>query len=650
MYKQKSGFLKKLVTFNLEFIDWRGKQKTLGKGDLDLAQFCFDDMPIKKDSAQCILNIGEKVKKPATLKFVLESKNLDVKITEKDKERMSKSFREPLPELKEGKSVEDLNKEIESLKKKLRIAGEEYNMLTEDFEEYKKQNPEGGEVDELVVKLRKERDELENTITSLKEQLEKEINAKQKLENETNQLNQLLEETQKEMLKVKKDLLTKSKGSSQETEPSQKDKIVSSSGDLDSLLKKKSLEIEALLKENEEIKEERDMMEGDYLKMRQKAKSLEEQIKLLQSKGSDSSKAENLKLLQQLQETKAKIEEITHERDLAIRDFQNLKKGDVQTVTLEKFIIENAILFSNADYQKDLPLSLKILYLCMNEWQVFDFKKNTTFCENCIRALDYTLERNIYEPDIIVYWINVTVRLLYFFKKDYQSIYEKVFSSAIDVDLNMQEQIIPPVDPRRNPPDFISPKNGKSRFASDSELNVIIFLENLNNIINRTYLQFLSSLNQKIDKILTSIFQKIQSNQNIQGVITEVKIGQIIQIMNDYYNEFKKQGVEFIIINHFFDNVAIHIDEFLFNLLCSQTVQSGKVIQVKMSLTTFENWLEEKGIVPSLKKFFSFSRQASDVCMIAQKSLLSDEEMRKALCPDLSLNQVGKLLSNCTSE
>lgn len=67
----------------------------------------------------------------------------------------------------------------------------------------------------------------------------------------------------------------------------------------------------------------------------------------------------------------------------------------------------------------------------------------------------------------------------------------------------------------------------------------------------------------------------------------------LIKVLDKYYTIFHHNRLEKRVINHFFESVTAHMDEYIFNMLMTQPVNTGKGLQVKMSLSFVETWLLE---------------------------------------------------------
>lgn len=318
---------------------------------------------------------------------------------------------------------------------------------------------------------------------------------------------------------------------------------------------------------------------------------------------------------------------------------------------LERFLLDQTVLFAKPEYSNDIPVVLKGIYLSIQEWGVFDPKKNTTFCENFLRVLEYTIDRNIFDIEQTIYWINVMYRLIDLLKKDHPQIIQKMFVKSQMEDEKSPQQSL---TFNKNPPEFISSGKGKSRFGKDIDENVMIFGSCIHSILTKTYLSLLNQLFKNVDQQLQlQLFeitkQKVVNSVTKQNVNDDSKILHLLDVVQVYYNEFVKQKVEANIINHFFESLLQHLDIYIFNKMMSEQTFTSKGIQIKMTLSFIQNWFEERSIKSSHKSFI-FSREAADVCVISQKSLLTDTQMRNELCPNLNISQISRLLSNYSED
>lgn len=71
--KKGDGFQKKVVNVNLVSLGKKGKSKTIGSGEINLAQYATEETEKIAKEIQSVLKIG---KKPAMLKSLIECKNL----------------------------------------------------------------------------------------------------------------------------------------------------------------------------------------------------------------------------------------------------------------------------------------------------------------------------------------------------------------------------------------------------------------------------------------------------------------------------------------------------------------------------------------------------------------------------------------------
>lgn len=132
---------------------------------------------------------------------------------------------------------------------------------------------------------------------------------------------------------------------------------------------------------------------------------------------------------------------------------------------------------------------------------------------------------------------------------------------------------------------------------------------------------------------------------------------QPVLLMLHGFKELLSKNLEPRIINHIFEHVSQYADAYMFNsLIKNASVNTGRAIQIKMSASYLETWFTDNGIKScnpidqDSQIIFKYSRQSADACILAQKELLTDENMRSIVCPILSVSQVGYLLSNYMSD
>lgn len=106
----------------------------------------------------------------------------------------------------------------------------------------------------------------------------------------------------------------------------------------------------------------------------------------------------------------------------------------------------------------------------------------------------------------------------------------------------------------------------------------------------------------------------------------------LLKLLSNTKDHLNNVGLDPRLINNAFENIAMYIDAYIFNMFIKNaSVNAGRALQVKMSVSFLENWFEDNAIkfVQDLSPdanahtFFPCSRQSADVCVIAQKSLLT---------------------------
>jgi len=188
--------------------------------------------------------------------------------------------------------------------------------------------------------------------------------------------------------------------------------------------------------------------------------------------------------------------------------------------------------------------------------------------------------------------------------------------------------------------------------------NAASFIATICDLLVKAYYNLLDSMFERLDSCIDKAIFDVQGDMNA-GVLSPdggVQMQHLLLSLNHVKDTLTKRNLDARIINHAFDCVSQYIDAYVFNTLIKNAkVNTSKALQIKMSMSVLEGWFEQNDIkvassIDSMHKFFRFSRQSADVCVIAQKELLTDESMRSIVCPSLSVSQIGYLLSNFNSD
>eukprot|EP01080_Neovahlkampfia_damariscottae_P000807 gene807-9057_t len=610
-------------------------------------------------------------------KILDDHKNLEEKFSSLKKEKEKNENLEKEKHSKLQKERDELDSERFKLKEQLSSSQSQLKLFQNQTDDVSK---------EIITKLELEKKELFNS----KESLQNEMNQIQKenkkikedfdeINEENNQLNQENQQLNETLnnLKEKKEKYTKDENlrydtlmvekdhaesevfrlknelkKSEEENRSLKTQMLTSSSSSNSILKKKDQdsvviknlknEIEILSNQNSELKKEMDKIRDEKERMKKENEKIKLTIENLEN--------ENLNLLDKqdelvysLKEKTSKVEELkifeNSFDELQVEKYQNEKlKSEMkkyELVKIEKYIIENSILFFESKFEDEIPINLKIIYLTILEWNVFEKRK--VFCLNMLNSLDFILQNSNTEKSI--HWLNILYRLVNLFHKEEEKKTQNIFSvlqkkDGLEIPKDSSEETVLQ--------DMIENEDEKSDEMFE------IFFKKINELLMRTILQLINRELSPIIEILDDLFFEIKKTPNSHTGLTsyhEAQINFILEKLNGIYNQFQLQFIHKKVINYFFESILINLDEYCFNTFITDASLSIKGIQMKMLLSSIEQWFEEKGIKTSTK-YFSHSRQACDVCVIAHKSLLTDEQMREMMCPSLSLPQIAQLLGN----
>jgi hypothetical protein len=134
-------------------------------------------------------------------------------------------------------------------------------------------------------------------------------------------------------------------------------------------------------------------------------------------------------------------------------------------------------------------------------------------------------------------------------------------------------------------------------------------------------------------------------NLNIDNATTE-----ILELLDDFYKLFTKyHRIDKIIVSHYFEFISLKIDDYIFNIILKDTLNTKIGLNLKMIISFIEKWYDEKGI-ETKRRTFLYSREASDIIVMDQKTLITDGLIRKMICPNLNPHQIYLLYKNYVSD
>lgn len=312
---------------------------------------------------------------------------------------------------------------------------------------------------------------------------------------------------------------------------------------------------------------------------------------------------------------------------------------DLTQYNIERFVLDHSILFFNEpDYTLKIPSTVKTIYLCLQNFNSFDSKKNQTFANNVIQSFKYIINEHYGNIKMMIYWFNVLFRLTHLIKYDHPTMKKIVQSESLkeyDIKQFKVEKIFP---------NFLIGRTNK--IIPEDEV-ISKFGAELVQVMIQSYMYLLLNIYENFEKILQSNIidiKKISLKSVDQSSLNH--LNSFLEILDNYYHEFESQKIEDVFLHHFFKSLGALIDNSFFNSLLNNKVNSSKGLQMKMNLSMVENWFETK----NLDVHFMLSREASDILMIDDKKKLIDPKVRREICPKLTPAQITTIFKNYTPD
>eukprot|EP01114_Cavostelium_apophysatum_P016651 TRINITY_DN4783_c0_g1_i3.p1 TRINITY_DN4783_c0_g1~~TRINITY_DN4783_c0_g1_i3.p1 ORF type:complete len:1580 (-),score=460.18 TRINITY_DN4783_c0_g1_i3:46-4674(-) len=168
-------------------------------------------------------------------------------------------------------------------------------------------------------------------------------------------------------------------------------------------------------------------------------------------------------------------------------------------------------------------------------------------------------------------------------------------------------------------------------------------MEMLINSVGRIYARFLNSVYKLLrPALINSIEEKIALDQSNVKEITRILSLIVIAMQTSLINEALSQKI--------FQQIFYYINSIVFNeiVLRRDLCTFSKGLEMKMKLSGIEIWSrkpENKDWTGEAYKELEMSKQLSSILTV-DKTMLTNADMREAICPHLNLVQIKQLLSS----
>ena len=571
--------------------------------------------------------------------------------------------------------------------------------ITNQDNEIKKLNDEISELNQTIQSLENDLNEKEfalkkelETSRKLNDDLTSALVQVQTLENQMvdkddriNELESKIEQHQTLSQSSSKDLEKKLSEKDEKLLEAQKDisKLKTDKKKADEKIKGLEEQVETLQLENMELNE---LIEKASKRMEDKDK----QMKRAEETNKKAIETAESKVQKEKKEVEYELERT--KIDLVSSHYAHIERFVLDRVVMNSqtndfLVLENLskIYFKNIMVKEFLsdtyPTPSKILLKCLQQWNPEEAKNATldskiilgkTFGVNLILSLNYLLEKfqshrnkiNTFaaganesgefenSSTIILYWVHTLYRLIHDLELKKKDNFSKIFEDVPTKIIKLDPALLVAEDtsaPRYVvPPTFVKYQDlelldEEYQFTSLSDIVL-----KLSEVLVQMYAELFRHVIVRLKPYLfKSVFNsKLTSSKSTDG-------GQEMRNLHDFLNRifdtFKQLRIEPRIVQHFFENLALISDALVFNhFLTKEHIGASVALPVKMGLLFVENWFNAKNIIgpDSAMIAFHLSREASDVCILAQKQILTDEEMRKVVCPHLTKNQIAYIFSN----
>lgn len=562
--------------------------------------------------------------------------------------------------------ISELNQTIHNLENAL---AEKENALSQEIEKSKETNSKltsalvsiknlENEIEEKCERI----EELENQISQLKESS---TSTGKELQDQLNEKDEKILELQNEISKFK----------------SLKKKI-------EEKLKNLEQENQTLQDENNELNHLIEQCSKRIEDKDKQMKKLEESHKKALENAENKISQERLVVERELEKTKIELiaNQYSHlEHFILDRTVLNSQTNDFLVLdNLSKIYFKNIVVkeFLSEIY----PTPAKILLKCILQWNPEEVKTATldskiilgkTFGINLLISLNYLLERfkttrnkpNNFSAGanesgelenstcLILFWIHTLYRLIHDLELKRKTNFSPIFEQVTQKLIKIEPALLIGEDVPTSK--FVSMPYLVNYYDCEKVTNESLIVTSIDSLVMRLseilvqmYAEFFRHVIIRLRPyLIKAIFNsKLTTSKSTDGGL-DTRLLQ--QFLNRIFDTFKQLRIEPRITQHFFSNLAKLSDAVIFNhFLVKETIGANVALTVKMGLVFLENWFHSKNIadIELIQQLISFhySRELSDVCILGQKQVLSDDSLRSAVCPHISKHHLVYIFNHLT--
>jgi hypothetical protein len=197
----------------------------------------------------------------------------------------------------------------------------------------------------------------------------------------------------------------------------------------------------------------------------------------------------------------------------------------------------------------------------------------------------------------------------------------------------------------------------KSKEIRTKEDNVLEFCTRCYHLLCLSYSTLIEHVFEKITSVLDyTLFNFDYENplitpfKRIDPFEMKNKTDFGLSFLDKVKSIFVKIKIHKQIYNHFFETIIQKLDSYICNLFMSVPEHAKRAVEIKVGMSYFETWYQDEKIKCNDQEgkslIFKYSRECINVCIVSEKDVLSDDSLRKMICPNLDQNQIEILLKN----
>ncbi|KAL0488181.1 unconventional myosin [Acrasis kona] len=319
----------------------------------------------------------------------------------------------------------------------------------------------------------------------------------------------------------------------------------------------------------------------------------------------------------------------------------------IQQLETHRYLIEHAILFADPTLyvsNSSVPEPTPVLYKALSSSST-----HRSIPHHIVQAIEYMIERHSDHLPTESFWINCNTRLLSCLKQAHGNYISNAFQSNLKnvLDLMHANNKRSRQSNAQIPSIITATVHDDRQGDDDGQVDIQQVLNELVKITMNAYYHLLDSIVKKLDPlIIVSILDHQDENTRAKSAEGGAHMREMLRVLDSFEKQLSANKLDARLQDFLFRTIALYIDATVFNELLRDTNNTSRYLQIKMGVQIVENWYEQHARLSE----FKYSRQSADVCAIAQDVLLKDSDMKSAVCPDLSKDQIAYLLANLKDE